>query len=390
MQCHTKAQILNVSITNNQSVTCNGMCDGSVTATATGGTGNYSFSWSNGSTNNNISNLCAGSYSVVVNDGATQDTAYATVIQPSQLTINLNSPTPICPGGTVSICSNMSGGTPPYTYSWAPMTGINISTGSCPVFSGTVTTSYTLTVVDANGCVATGNVSAIVNNVNAVATNTGPYCSGANIQLFATGGGSYIWSGPNGFTSNLSNPAALNSTTAMSGIYTVTVTSVNGCTSTATTSVIVNSLPTALPFVNNSNCSGTNLILYANAQGAVAYNWIGPNNFNSTSQNPIIYNAQLFNSGTYTLNITSNFACTSTSTLSVMVSPSPTLTINSLTEPSCNSSNGSLIINASGGTIPFFYSGNLCGVGNFGPTVNPSFSNICSGQANLVVTDANG
>ena len=385
-----KGQILNVSITSTQSVTCNGMCNGSVTATATGGTGNYTYLWSNGSVNNTISNLCAGSYSVIVNDGISQDTAYTVINQPTAISININAPTPICPGGTVSLCPNVTGGAGFFTFNWSPGIGLNSSTTVCPVFSGTTTTNYTLTVIDANGCIATASVSAVVNSVNAAATNTGPYCAGGTIQLFATGGSTYLWTGPGGFTSNVSNPVVLNSTTAMSGIYTLTVTAPNSCTASASTTVVVNSLPSATPFVNNPICSGTNLILNANAQGAVTYNWTGPNNFNSTSQNATILNVQSVNSGTYTLSITSASGCTNTSTLSVMISPSPTLTISSLTEPSCNLSNGALILNSNGGIAPYLYSGNVCGVGNFGPSVSSIFSNVCSGPGNFMVIDANG
>src|SRR5205807_3354893 len=89
------------------------------------------------------------------------------------------------------------------------------------------------------------------------ATNTGPYCEGATIQLNATtvAGATYSWTGPNGFTSTLQNPTIANSTAAMSGTYSVTATA-NNCTSSAgTTSVTVNAKPsTPEPTSTRPNC----------------------------------------------------------------------------------------------------------------------------------------
>jgi hypothetical protein len=75
---------------------------------------------------------------------------------------------------------------------------------------------------------------------NATSGNTGPYCEGATIILSAAGGGTtYAWSGPVGFSSSSQNPNIPSSTVAMSGAYTVTVTSANGCTNSSSTTVSV-------------------------------------------------------------------------------------------------------------------------------------------------------
>ena len=125
-------------------------------------------------------------------------------------------------------------------------------------------------------------------------------------------GATYSWTGPNGFTSSLQNPVINNVTVANAGSYSVTVT-VGQCTSTsATTSVVINSIPaTPVVSINSPVCEGTNLNLTASLIPGVSYSWTGPNNFSSSNQNPTITNAGSINAGTYTVTVTAN-GCTST------------------------------------------------------------------------------
>jgi hypothetical protein len=52
-----------------------GACDGSIMIQPSGGTPNYTFNWSNGSTNDTLTALCAGTYSVIISDaGGCSDT----------------------------------------------------------------------------------------------------------------------------------------------------------------------------------------------------------------------------------------------------------------------------------------------------------------------------
>lgn len=103
----------------------------------------------------------------------------------------------------------------------------------------TQTTKYRAVVQNGSCLIANSTAATItVNPTSATASNTGPYFVGQTIQLNATGGGTYLWTGPNSFTSS-SNPASiLSATLAMNGVYMITVTS-NSCTATATTNVVV-------------------------------------------------------------------------------------------------------------------------------------------------------
>jgi len=72
---------------------------------------------------------------------------------------------------------------------------------------------------------------------NVTANSNSPICAGSNLNLSASGGTSYSWTGPNGFTNNTQNPSISNTSTNNSGNYTVTVTDANGCTNSSTISV---------------------------------------------------------------------------------------------------------------------------------------------------------
>ena len=101
-------------------------------------------------------------------------------------------------------------------------------------------------------------------------SSNSPICAGSNLNLTGTGTGTYSWSGPNGFTSADQNPNIANATTLASGTYTINVTNANGCVSTATTAVTVNSNPTATASSNSPICAGTSLNLTGGGVGTYA------------------------------------------------------------------------------------------------------------------------
>jgi hypothetical protein len=143
-------------------------------------------------------------------------------------------------------------------------------------------------------------------NPTTSASNDGPNCVGDTLHLLATGESTdtYNWTGPNGFSSTQQNPAIANVTTSAAGTYTVTRNS-SGCVSgAATTTVTINPNPAAPTASNNGPvCEGQTLQLSASG-AAGSYNWVGPNGFTSTQQNPSIPNGTLGASGTYNVWVT--------------------------------------------------------------------------------------
>ncbi|MDR3047482.1 MAG: CUB domain-containing protein, partial [Bacteroidales bacterium] len=117
------------------------------------------------------------------------------------------------------------------------------------------------------------------------AGNNGPYCVGDTIQLLCQTSElsmTYLWSGPNGFSSTLQNPIIPNATLLNNGTYTVMV-SVGTDSTTAVTEVIVNEIPDVhITASALEMCSGGSLTL--TASGAESYQW----SIGSNSSNPIL------------------------------------------------------------------------------------------------------
>ncbi len=148
--------IIDLEITSSTDVSCFGGADGSATAEALNGTAPFNFIWSDSQTTATASGLSIGTYTVTGTDanGCVADTAIAVINQPTLLEVDLSGCAIVYDGAGIeyacaTIESSVSGGTPAYSLSWSPT---NETTGSiivCP----NMTTDYTLTATDANGCV---------------------------------------------------------------------------------------------------------------------------------------------------------------------------------------------------------------------------------------------
>lgn len=210
-------------------VTCAGTCDGTATASPIAGTAPYTYAWSDGSSSNSLTGLCADTFNVTVTDanGCSTDT---TIIIDAEVccnvTIAATSTNVTCAGscdGTIS--STLTGGLAPYTYAWSNGSTTSNLNGLC---AGT----YTLTVTDANGC--TTSVTRIITEpsvtmVSVSVTNVSSQgASNGSITANPSGGTSpytYLWS--NGQTTQTISGLS-------AGTYTVTVTDANACIAIAT------------------------------------------------------------------------------------------------------------------------------------------------------------
>jgi subtilisin family serine protease len=132
-----------------ENATCPNLADGSISLQVNGGSGVYSFTWNNGATTQNISNLSSGSYSVSINDANGCSTNYTVnVANDYQVSVSLLVQDNSASQGISSIIAEASNGVAPYQYSW------NSNTLTGDTISNLASGSYLLTVSDANGCLA--------------------------------------------------------------------------------------------------------------------------------------------------------------------------------------------------------------------------------------------
>jgi gliding motility-associated-like protein len=271
------------SVPSNTAVSCNNGSNGSASVAVTGGTVNYTYSWSpSGGTGSNASGLSAGTYSCTVTD-LNGCSVVSTIIisQPSALASSAAGMNPTCGASNGSAVASTSGGTGAYTYSWSPSGGAGDTASSLPAGN------YICTITDANGCLLTDTARLTNTGLPPVATITPAssttFCQGQSVLLQAGGGGTYSWS--NGSTTDTITVSA-------AGNYTVVVT--NSCgTSPATTAITVNSLPVANVSGDSSSCAGVPVTL--TASGGTSYSW---------STGNVTPSIVVATSGTYTATVT--------------------------------------------------------------------------------------
>ncbi|MDI1354280.1 MAG: gliding motility-associated C-terminal domain-containing protein [bacterium] len=273
------------------------------------------------------STLATGIYSVTATQAGCTGPAGTVSItvfgNPSSPTLTSNSP--VCTGQILSFTANLIVGA---TYAWTGPNGFS-SSAQNPTIPGVTSAaggSYSV-AVNVSGCGSAVNVIPVtVNSTPAAPTaaSNGPLCAGQNLSLTANpGGGSFLWTGPNSFTSALQNPTIAGTSTLASGVYSVNNT-VTGCTGAiGTISVTVNPIP-ASPTASGTStlCAGQNLSLTA-SNGGTSYNWTGPNSFSSVSQNPVIVAATTLASGTYSVTQTILGCTSSAGIVNATVNPIP-------------------------------------------------------------------
>ena len=223
----TEPTVLAASIVVDSNVTCNGLSNGGLMASATGGTAPYTYSWNNAATTAAITGLAAGTYSVTITDiNNCTSISSATVIEPSVLVASVVVDTNVTCNGLSNggLMASATGGTSPYTYVWSNAATTAAITG---ISAGT----YSVTITDFNNCTATSSGAitepstlSLSNVATNVTTNGG--ADGA-IDLTVSGG-------TNPYTFNWSNAATTEDITNLTaGTYSVTVTDINLCSATA-------------------------------------------------------------------------------------------------------------------------------------------------------------
>lgn len=213
------------SVVSTQSVSCSGGNNGNAVVAASGGTSPYSYTWSNGATASQISNLTSQNYSVTITDanGCTT-TQSVSITQPNALNATLNSTPDTCLQSNGTAAATGSGGTSPYSYNW--------SNGATTAQISNLTSQiYSVTITDANGCTSSQTIT--VGTAGSAMANAGSDATillGSSYQLNGTGGSAYSWAPASGLSNSSSpNPTASPSVTTT---YTLWITDASGCSAT--------------------------------------------------------------------------------------------------------------------------------------------------------------
>ncbi|MDQ3046519.1 MAG: SprB repeat-containing protein, partial [Bacteroidota bacterium] len=361
-------------------VTCNGACDGTATANPSGGTPGYTFLWNTGATTATITGLCPGTFTLVVTDanGCTA-TSTVTIIQPNPIIVNISSTLLSCNGDCdATAAATVTGGTATYSFNWLP--GTPSGDGTSTVINLCAGT-YTLNVIDANGCAATGTEVITQPTILTLITATSDVscfglCDGSAAAI--AGGGTppytFMWS-PGGPGSSISGLCA--------GAYSVTLTDANGCTITQSVTITEPNQLLGNPSVSSTVtcaglCNGTATSAVTGGTAPYIYNWSpGTPTGDGT---PSISNLC---AGNYTLTVTDSNSCTSTQAITVTQPLVLSAPITGSTS-SCNICNGTATVSPSGGTPGYTILWS-----NGQPT--PTATGLCPNTTYTVtVTDANG
>ncbi len=252
-----------------------------------------------------------GTYTLTVTNPVNGCTVQATVVvalDDVQPGANATGTTLTCTFPNLAI--NASSQTNGVNYNWTGPNGFNSSQQNPSVMdAGT----YTVTVTNpANGCTSTAIATVVADQTAPVAVSTTGNLTCFITSLALNGSASlpssYVWTGPNGFGSNLQNP-----TVTDPGDYTVTATAANGCTGTTSVTVTQDITPPGATATGNTiDCSNPSVGISSGTNTGLSFAWSGPNNFNSNQQNPTVNT-----DGIYTVTITGPNGCTSTASATV-------------------------------------------------------------------------
>jgi gliding motility-associated-like protein len=364
-------------------VLCSGGTNGSIVVSGSGGNPPYTYSIDNGQNfqnNGTFNGLTANNYNVFISDAAGCSAAFA--FNP----VVVNEPTALAQNNTVnnSSCANVfdgkitvnaSGGTPPYSYS------LN---GGAPqpsnIFSGLQSGTYTVQVIDANGCTntTTQNIDTTFAVSASIVNQTNISCFGASdgsVEVQLSGGlqpYSYSINGVQFVASPVFSGLA-------AGNYLITLRDSKGCTDFVNVNI---SQPTVLSIsinnITNVLCGGdsTGSISVLASGGNAPYTFTWSNGGNTSS----ISNLKASN---YTVTVADANNCTATRDVAITQPIQLFAVVASFQDVQCaGDSSGYVDVSVSGGTPPYSFNWNT------GATTEDIIK-LAKGTYTITVSDAN-
>jgi len=401
------SEVINISISNTGGETittsstdasCFNVCDGTATVSFNCASAPCTVQWFDTqgnplSTDDNISGLCGGDYSVVVTNSVgcvTSETV--TIGQTSTIIGNLSLVNETCPGACDGIASAApTGGNSPYTFQWLDANGAPTGqTGS--LVTGLCSGDYSLVVTDASGCASSFPFTiSSFSGILATTVTTQNLCFGeCNGSIVASPDGgvapfTYEWVA-NGATVQGAAGSSLSDLCA--GTYSVKITDANGCSFTSP-DIFINE-PAELTasvattdLVCTSVCNGAADVTAVGGTGVLTYKW-----FNGFAVEIVgETSASLANlcAGDYFVEVTDESGC-STGLLALTINDiNPLLGALVATNVTCNGAgDGAVDLTVSGGVAPYTFSW------NGGAFDTEDLSGVSAGDYTVAITDASG
>ncbi|MDQ3111115.1 MAG: T9SS type A sorting domain-containing protein, partial [Bacteroidota bacterium] len=366
-----------ITFTSSQTnVSCFGGSNGVATVVASGGTGALTYAWTpSGGNAATESGLAAGNYSVTITDvNSCSTTATFLIAEPTAITFTSSQTDVSCFGGSNGDATVVaSGGTGAFTYAWSP------SGGNAATESGLSAGNYSVTITDVNSCSTTATfLIAEPTAITFTSSQTDVSCFGGSngdatvVASGGTGAFTYAWSPSGGNAATESGLSA--------GNYSVTITDVNSCSTTATFLIAE---PTAITFTSSQtdvSCfggiNGDATVTASGGTGAFTYAW-SPSGGNAATESGL-------SAGNYSVTITDVNSCAVTATFLITEPPVLVASVTSTVNPSvCAAADGSIDISVAGGTgaYTFLWSNSA---------VTEDISGIAAGSYSVTITDANG
>ena len=299
------------------------------------------------------------------------------------------SPNPVCAGTSLALSATVTGGSAPYSFTWAAPAGITLSSTSTSAVSASVgagvsgVKTFTLTAAASGGTPRSTSLVSVT--VSAVPTNpslsSGTLtCAQTSVTLTAsaTGGTSYTLNGAGGSQTNATGKFVVSSP----GNYTAIIANANGCTAMATSSVVSNTAALTASLTNNGplTCAQTSVTL--TASGGTSYTFTSPGGAIVAGSG----NTRVISSpGMYSVKVANSSGCMSTTSTTVTSATTvgmPTLSASPSTTLSCAQT--SLTLTAGGGNAYAFspnvvsQSGNMALVNTSG-TYSVTVTNTATG-----------
>lgn len=370
----TEPALLAVNLTGSTPPACGASLNGTIAVLVSGGTFPYQYNWESGQQTASISGLAAGTYQLTATDAnGCQATFQTTLNAAGTLSFTVNATAQSCAGLNNGQAVATVSGPGPFTYQWntpGNPTGSSVNN----LAPGT----YSVTVSDGGGCASVQSFSvAAAQPINLQLTST-PSClnelNGTATASASGGAGGFLYN----WSNNLQGGTIFN---LLPGVFTVTATDANSCTSVET--VVVEAAPFPTIVVDNvmqpdclGQTTGTAQVSATGGTGAISFVWSDP----AGQTGPIASN---LTPGAYTVIATDQNGCSATTSVDIEAPADFTPTVAGVVRPSCfGDGDGSATVTVQGGSGNFNYQWN-----DPQNQTGAQATNLSAGNYTVIITD---